>query len=410
MVPHPSNRSPSMPLLLVLLVIAATALSAAPADAQTAVPVACPATFSVLHDDRIGTLAVPAGSYALTVADPARLSCAQAADRFRQFLEDWDGRLPAPWTLDAATATFSGGTGIGFRIAAVAAPSGGGGGQYPATGARCPDTFQVLHDDRIGALVVPAGSYTVTLTSVGSLSCARAMNRFAAFLRDFDGRLPRPWVLQPQTATFLEGGHDGRVPGRARRHAGAGARGRRRPPRRPALPGHVQRAARRPDRPAAPAAGRYRITLAAAGRPSCSLSARYLARFLRRPNGRLPGPWRVDPATGTFTQGPGTGFRIKPIGRCDDQRARHRDHQRRPVRRPPPSRARARRSSCSSRSSSSFLAIRTSARMTRSVSWWPGGIETGGVHIHHLVLGHHADDAVRVPRVRRAAWRRRGGT
>jgi hypothetical protein len=36
----------------------------------------------------------------------------------------------------------------------------------------------------------------------------------------------------------------------------------------------------------------------------------------------------------------------------------------------------------------SFLAIRTSARMTRSVSWWPGGIETdGGVHIHHLVIG-----------------------
>ena len=35
----------------------------------------------------------------------------------------------------------------------------------------------------------------------------------------------------------------------------------------------------------------------------------------------------------------------------------------------------------------SFLAIRTSARMTRSVSWWPGGLETGGVHVHHLVWG-----------------------
>ena len=35
-----------------------------------------------------------------------------------------------------------------------------------------------------------------------------------------------------------------------------------------------------------------------------------------------------------------------------------------------------------------FLAIRTSARLTRRVSWWPGGIETdGGVHIHHLVFG-----------------------
>jgi hypothetical protein len=35
----------------------------------------------------------------------------------------------------------------------------------------------------------------------------------------------------------------------------------------------------------------------------------------------------------------------------------------------------------------SYLAIRTSARMTRSVSWWPGGVESGGVHLHHLVWG-----------------------
>jgi hypothetical protein len=35
----------------------------------------------------------------------------------------------------------------------------------------------------------------------------------------------------------------------------------------------------------------------------------------------------------------------------------------------------------------SFLAIRTSARLTRSVSWWPGGVESGGVHLHHLVWG-----------------------
>jgi len=35
-----------------------------------------------------------------------------------------------------------------------------------------------------------------------------------------------------------------------------------------------------------------------------------------------------------------------------------------------------------------FLAIRTSARLTRSVSWWPGGVETdSGLHVHHLVFG-----------------------
>ena len=35
-----------------------------------------------------------------------------------------------------------------------------------------------------------------------------------------------------------------------------------------------------------------------------------------------------------------------------------------------------------------YVAIRTSARLTRSVSWWPGGVQTeGGVHLHHLVWG-----------------------
>lgn len=35
----------------------------------------------------------------------------------------------------------------------------------------------------------------------------------------------------------------------------------------------------------------------------------------------------------------------------------------------------------------SYLAIRTSARLTRSVSWWPGGVKAGDVHLHHLVWG-----------------------
>ncbi|MGZ5312534.1 MAG: hypothetical protein ACXWZW_11320 [Solirubrobacterales bacterium] len=36
----------------------------------------------------------------------------------------------------------------------------------------------------------------------------------------------------------------------------------------------------------------------------------------------------------------------------------------------------------------SFAFIRFSTRMIRAqVSWWPGNIETGGVHVHHLVFG-----------------------
>lgn len=35
----------------------------------------------------------------------------------------------------------------------------------------------------------------------------------------------------------------------------------------------------------------------------------------------------------------------------------------------------------------SFAFIRTSARLTRSVSWWPGSVVSGDVHLHHLVWG-----------------------
>jgi hypothetical protein len=35
----------------------------------------------------------------------------------------------------------------------------------------------------------------------------------------------------------------------------------------------------------------------------------------------------------------------------------------------------------------SFLAIRSSARLSRGVSWWPGSVRSGDVHIHHLVWG-----------------------
>jgi hypothetical protein len=37
----------------------------------------------------------------------------------------------------------------------------------------------------------------------------------------------------------------------------------------------------------------------------------------------------------------------------------------------------------------SFLFIRTSARLIRdpNITWWPGNVEAGGVHIHHLVWG-----------------------
>ena len=88
-------------LLAAAAVSATTAVGAVPAEA--AIPQACPATFTVQHDDRIGALAIPAGPYALSVLDASQPSPAWAATRrFAAFLQDSTRSLPAPWMLDAA--------------------------------------------------------------------------------------------------------------------------------------------------------------------------------------------------------------------------------------------------------------------------------------------------------------------
>ena len=194
-------------LLAAVMTIGTAALAAAPAQAAPAqvAPPACPGTFTVLHDDRIGSVAFPAGSYALTVFDPATLSCGSAATAFRRFLEDFDGKLPSPWRL-TAPATFTGPAGAGFTVAPVVTPSGGGGGTHPAAGLTCPGTFRVLHDDRIGRLRLPAGRYRVTLGAAAPVSCPGSSRALARFLARPSGRLPRGWRLAPATGTFSRNG------------------------------------------------------------------------------------------------------------------------------------------------------------------------------------------------------------
>ncbi|HET6550442.1 MAG TPA: hypothetical protein VFG79_18400 [Solirubrobacter sp.] len=295
--------------LLTTLLASAAALAAAP-PAASAAPPTCPATFSVLHDDRIGTLSIPAGDYQIRVSDPARVSCVDAADRFRQFLEDFDGRLPFPWTLDAAASTFSAGNGASFQIARAATPSGGGGGRHPATGMRCPGYFQVVHGDHIGNFRVPAGRYTVTLLSAGTVTCRGAMNRFASFLHDYDGHLPGLWLLDWRTGTFIRG---------------TWAVGFRVEPAVNPLPGPRPSSGRlrcpatfhvlHDDRVGALRIphGRYWVARTSAGRPTCAATTRLLGRFLRRPDGRLPRPWHLRPATAMFRRPSGAGFSLKPV-------------------------------------------------------------------------------------------------
>jgi hypothetical protein len=161
----------------------------------------------VLHNDRIGRFAVPKGSYGLTLLAAGRLTCAKASSYFTRFLQDFDGVLPRPWFIDKESGSFMRGSrNVGFRVKELVGPPGpsGGGSSTHPTGDRCPGTFRVLNDDRIGKLRLRRGPYRITLLG-NRLSCQVASGLFRGFLDDFDGVLARPWVVNRQTGTFTRG-------------------------------------------------------------------------------------------------------------------------------------------------------------------------------------------------------------
>jgi hypothetical protein len=175
-------------------VLAALGLTCLVLLANASVASAAPsATFRVLHDDHIGTLSLPAGNY--TVTPYGGMTTTQAQQRLNRFLQDFDGRLPAPWQLDPATATFDA-DGAGFTVVPAPAASQP---DTTSTGTVCPGVFVVEHDDRIGSLAFPRGSYQVTSLRG---SCAGNMSAFRRLLAQPANQLPSTWSLAAPTGTF----------------------------------------------------------------------------------------------------------------------------------------------------------------------------------------------------------------
>ena len=306
-----NSRSLVLALAVGAALVGALALTAPARAAESR----CAATFHVLHDDHIGKLALPAGHYEITLLNSARLSCADASDLFRQFLERFTGKLPKPWRVIPAASEFRrGDSDVGFRVRRVGRPSGGGGGgRHPQSGLACPASFSVLHNDRIGGLRLPKGEYRITLLAAGRLSCSRASRLFARFLQDWDGRLPGRWRVHRATATFSKNPHFGF---RVKRIRGGSAGGGGQHP-----SGRAQRCAGtfrvlnndRIGRLRLPK-GRYRITVLNPDRLTCARASRLLTRFLEDVSGDLPGAWRVRVRNATFLRGKsGVGFRIKLV-------------------------------------------------------------------------------------------------
>ncbi|HEX5713011.1 MAG TPA: hypothetical protein VFX85_06835 [Solirubrobacterales bacterium] len=210
---------------LVSVIAAALAVLAFGASTAPAItPVSCP-SFRVLHDDRIGPASLPAGSYRIETAPAANLTCAAAAKLFARFLEDFDGNLPAPWRVVAQAsgrASFNQGGKAGFSVSLTGGGGGGGGGGNRALGALCRASFMVNSNVLLGPLTFRKGEYLLYIPAGSGIACERAATLFTRLLSSPGGRLPAPWRLEAQTATFFKPAHPVRSSFRVEPLAGSG--------------------------------------------------------------------------------------------------------------------------------------------------------------------------------------------
>ncbi len=202
-------------------------------------------------------------------------------------------------------------------IGAVAALAGlvalvsTGGSTAQAAESDCPNTFHVLHNDHIGKLKLRAGHYTITLLDDQALGCAKASRLLTKFLEDFDGNLPGRWKVIAAQKEFRRGNTD--VGFRVAKGGRSGNGGHHPAGNCQRCPGTFQ--VEHKDRigklklPAGP----YRITILTNANPDCAKASKLFARFLQDTSGNLPGRWRLQVRTATFTRrNTPNGFRVKP--------------------------------------------------------------------------------------------------
>jgi hypothetical protein len=263
-----------------------------PAAQAAQTPPTCPGTFTVLHDDSVGQMAVPRGAYSVRATG---VSCAGAAKLVDRFLDDFDGVLPGGWTTAAS--------GVGFTNPVTGAAIALGTPSRPAGPGSCRGTFTVEHSDRIGALSLPSGAYVIRAKG---MSCAAASRQFAYFLfHDFAGRLPSGWTLNVSARRFSHGSASFTAT-RASGHGTSG--GGVHPNLAITCPGTVTLAAGTSIDSLVLPAGRYYVNVFSDY--DCADATAAFKRFAAA--GALPAAWRVEPQTATFLLGR-EGFQVEPV-------------------------------------------------------------------------------------------------
>jgi len=190
--------------LLTLLAAAALAVVCFAPGSAGAKRAAC--TFQVLHNDRIGAVLLPAGTYNIRVGAASGLSCRAAGTLFARFLNDYDGIIPRPYRAVArgsGKASFRAKGTLAFSVSRQSGGGGGGGGGGNSRlGTLCPGNFLVQHNDAIGNLPFPRGAYNIYLPTGSRLRCNQASNLFSRFLAFPTGNLPNGWRVRRQIALF----------------------------------------------------------------------------------------------------------------------------------------------------------------------------------------------------------------
>ena len=161
--------------------------------------------------------------------------------------------------------------------------------------AACP-SFRVLHNDRIGPAILPAGNYTVTPRGLG-LNCASAPKLFTRFLQDYDGNLGGGWEVVAQARGRARFDRNG-TPGFSVARNGGGGNV---PSRYGSVcPGQFQVLNDDVIGPLSFPRGGYRLVIPRGSIITCDNAARLFRQFLNHPDGILPKNWRLKPTTALF--------------------------------------------------------------------------------------------------------------
>jgi hypothetical protein len=209
---------------------------------------------------------------------------------------------------------------VGMLAATALALLAGRAGAAPVTAnpTTCPG-FRVLHNDRIGAATFPAGKYTLTLQDP-TLNCKSSAALFARFLEDWDGNLPKPWVVSNEgsgKASFLRAVTGGTLPGFAvelEEKTGT-EEGKVSPTLGKLCPGTFTVNSTTRVGPLRFTKGAFLIYLPAGSGITCNRASVLFTRFLGA-GGILPAPWKLINQTATFYKPSNpkrSAFRIEPL-------------------------------------------------------------------------------------------------